>query len=262
MGFDVFELEVSEGATGDIGGAAAETAAVETAPVEESAAETAAVETPANPLDGVDIDAVRALAEIAPNLLQAFNQRGEQAQPVVAQEGPPELDMFDADSVRNFMAWERQQTLDAIKGMVDPIAEHTAVQQQAEQNALLKDAAHDVEQKNGEFIGDKEAVEFSRTQMLAVARDLFPEVAQRYGMTDRAGDIALERAHGIVKGWQDSVAKHAVEQHVNRNTRLAEQHVEPGAGGSAIEGAPAIYRPGELARKFGGRATALRENAA
>lgn len=261
MAFDLFELEVSEGATGDIGGSAEE--AVAEAPVE-AAVEADAQEqaTPVNPLEGVDLDALRALSEIA----QA--QLARQAQPAAQQQqepqGPPEFDPLDPDSMQNYFAWRDEQLLGQIRSMVDPISEHAQAQQAAEQQSLLKDAARDVEVRKGEFLGDDPAREIAREQMLSEARALYPEFSNRYGNTDRAAELALEAAHARVKGYQDAIAKQAVEQHVNRNTRLAEQHSEPGGGGgSAVATRPeGIYKPGELSLKYGGTASALRQNAA
>lgn len=262
--FSLVEYEaVADAAPVDAGAAEPVDTFVDSDPGDVTDAPDATPDAPVDPLAGIDLDAIRALAEVAPSLLQ---QRPPEQNVQQATPNGGFLDGVDPNEYLNPLSDNFGENLLNVLNVVAERAQQPYRDMQEQEEAsrsqeLLKDAAHDLETKKGEFIGDDAAKQFARSQMLQVARQVFPEIASRYGNTDRAADLALERAYDTVKGIQDSIAKAAVEQHVNRNARLADQHVAPGLGGaSGIETTPAVVlSPRELALKYGNRASALRE---
>jgi hypothetical protein len=191
-----------------------------------------------------------ALSQIA----QQYQQPAVQQQPL--EEGrPPEYDPFDPQSVAAYNEWERQQTLTAIQEMISPLATRAQQEAEQEQASLLKDAAVDVETRKGEFLGDEPSRSFAREQMLAAARDALPELAQRYGMTDRAAELALEQGYQQVKAYQDAIAKAAIERHTNEISTLAGAPQDPAGGGTGLRVTPKVYGDErDLARSWAARA--------
>lgn len=168
---------------------------------------------------------------------------------------PPELDPFDPESVKAYQDWREEQLLGRIGEMISPLSARAQQEAETEQASLLKDAAHDVETKKGEFLGDEQAREFARSQMLAAAKDALPELAQRYGMTDRAAELSLEHGYAQVKAYQDSVAKAAVERHTNEISTLAGAPQDPAGGSTGLVVTPKVFGDErDLARSWGQRA--------
>ena len=91
--------------------------------------------------------------------------------------------------------------------------------------------------------------------MLAAAKDALPELAQRYGMTDRAAELSLEHGYAQVKAYQDSVAKAAVERHTNEISTLAGAPQDPAGGSTGLVVTPKVFGDErDLARSWGQRA--------
>lgn len=183
----------------------------------------------------------------------------DQPQPVAdVQQGPgdpPELDPFDPESVKAYQDWREEQLLGRISELVSPLSERAQAEARAEQTNLLRDAAHDVEQRKGEFIGDEKAISFARDQMLAAAFTLFPDFAQRYGMTDRASDLALEAAHQQVKSYQDSIVSAGVERYKNELSTLSGAPNDPASGATGLHATPQVQGDEmDFARHYAARA--------
>lgn len=138
------------------------------------------------------------------------------------------------------------------------------IEEQRHQEAIVEG-----EKQMKDVIADlavREKVEL-RNPDVAVARIIanvrnvyFPQVSQTYGLTNRAAEIALEKAFHEEAQYQRSIADPAIEAHVNRNTLLAGKQGEPGLGaGSGVQGQPAeVYKRGELSRKYAQEANAIR----
>lgn len=189
----------------------------------------------ADPLAGLDIEELRMLTELAPVLRQAL----EQPAPAPAADpgdGPPTYDPFDPASVAAYNKWNNDQLLAQIDQRLQPLV--GAHQQEAEQRQqdLLKDAAHDIEVKNGEFVNDS-----SRSQMLDQARQIFAELSPRYGATDRTAELALQRAYEKVSTYEKQIGEAYYERKTNELKTLAGARTEPAVRGGAPD-APGEYK--------------------
>lgn len=185
-----------------------------------------------------------------------------QAQPTTGQQQPsglPAFDPFDADSVRAWQDARDQQLLAAIDQRFSAVssrfAQQDALAQQAEGEQRIEDVIADDVSRNGEYASDPEADRQARATVRALAEQLFPEYAQRYGAGPRAGELALSKAAAQVRSLLSAAGTTAVTQRDNELANLAGVRGEPGTGASA--GVPGVSAPAadlrrpSLAAKYG-----------
>lgn len=126
-------------------------------------------------------------------------------------------------------------------------AETVAQGEERLQDILVDDIAH-----NGDFVraaGDqpeqvaaaREADQQARALVRTVADQLFPEIAERYGATPRAAEMAMTRAADQVRTLLRAAGAGEAAAQANRLATLAGQRGEPGAG--AAGGAGAVEAP-------------------
>lgn len=149
----------------------------------------------------------------------------------------------------------QQQTLEAVKEMLSPFQQQSEQTEAAERDTLLRSTISDVAGRDGGLAGGDTAI--SRV-MAAVRNTHFPELARRYGQTDRAAELAIDKALREEREYQKQIREAGLEQHTERVGALAAIHGEPGAGAGSgvvtIGDKPLSSR--ELALKYGGRAAA------
>lgn len=140
-----------------------------------------------------------------------------------------------------------------------PLAAREEAESVAEGEARLNDILVDDIARNGEFSSDPETDKQARTLVRTLADQAFPEVAQRYGMTPRAAEIAMNRTADQVRGLLKAHGAAAVTAHVNHNATLASQRNEPGAGSGAglVTTTDEILPEGALSRRYAADARRL-----
>lgn len=233
------------------------------APVAPEPVAPAAEPTPAAPTIDYDDPRLNDLiqtqaAQIAQQQLEQMVQRAQAQQPQGQQQGFDVSQLMDEygnvnpAALAQMIEHNRQSTLEAVKEMFTPIATQMQQAQEAEViasgEARLEDILADDIARNGEFASDPEADRIARERVRATADALFPEIAQRYGATPRAAEIAMERAADMERTYIRTLRAQAVEQHTNQMATLAGQHGEPGGTGAV----GAVSRP---VVKFGERVT-------
>lgn len=171
----------------------------------------------------------------------------------------PELDPFDPASVQAYHDARDQKLLAAfdqrLQALAQPLMARETQERVAHYSELVSDIVADEFARNGELTdAGKELID-------PLGAVFLPQFESRYGKgSSRAAEATVAKVAEIVRGIEKAAADKALEAHINRNAQLAGVHVEPGgAGGAAVESAPAAYRPGEIAKRFGQRATAIRE---
>lgn len=158
--------------------------------------------------------------------LEAHGAQQPQAQDYTEEdEEGEELSIFDLD-------------VNQLRGMMRDVAMEVRMQEQAmaEGEAQMKDVLHDIQLRDGEFLNPASAEQ----RAIAVARDIYPQFAQRYGETDKAAEAALAKAASIVREEELTIGKAYHERQVNQVQTLASARREPGANGQGAEGAAAV----------------------
>lgn len=223
-----------------------------------------APEAPAlNPLElQAELDYVRSQNAELYQVLQQFADRAEQgqfAQNVQQQTGADVsalVDEYGNFNPQAFAQWQmqREQALtQQISQMIQPL--HQTFQQQQEAAVIsegeqrLQDILADDVSRNGEFASDPEADAQARDLVTTLASQIFPDLAQRYGATPQAAEIAMTRAAEQVRGLLRSASGAAVSQTQNQLATLANAKGEPGVGGAGVE-APVIRMGETSAARF------------
>lgn len=268
----LFEAVPDAGAGG--GGAPA----VDTPAAETAAVDTPAVEAPAPAIPAFDWDDPRLTdmvdqraSQIAQQTLDEMVRR---AQAQHAQQAPQpgfdpaqmvdEYGNFDPRALPTLMQTRDERLLAQVRDMFTPLASQMQAAQEAETvaqgEARLEDMLADDIARNGDFVraagnsdeqiaaaqkADADARQLVRT----VADQMFPEIAQRYGATPRAAEIAMTRAADQVRSLLRAAGQSGVAAHTNQMATLAGQTGEAGGPGA---GAAAVSRP---VVKFGERVT-------
>lgn len=247
MILDVFEFETA--AAPDAGGGGVEAAAVEPeagAAAEASPDGAAAAPIPAEP--AVDVVELQAQLEYQQQQLAQYGEAFQRLQPAgqtAGQDGPPDYDPFDPESVKAYMRWNNEQQLNAMREMLSPLSQ-TFEQQQAQQDlAAREEYANDLldgeVSRNGEFVpGDTDEQRSANTQAREltdlIAANLYPQFAQRMGGGARAAEFAVEKAASQVRAMLKAAGQASVTQHQNHLATLAGATGEPnGVGGAATE---------------------------
>lgn len=276
MRLDLYEFETTEAAAPEGGGGEAGAAPSpetgEAAPPPAAATDTApAAWSPAQLRD--DPDFREFLAQEAADIADArFNtllqQAGAQQQGGQQQQAQPGVD-FDANEFLNplgdnygenmlqLLGQQQREILGAVQQMIAPLAQTHEQQTQSAGDDLLKDAIGDAITRTG----DLDADDVARDRVMRDVRERFyPELAQRYGETDKAAELAIDKAVANERAYQKQIADAAVERYKNQIGTLAGVRGEPGGGaGSGVETFPDTpLSPRELALKYGGQAAAMR----
>ncbi len=188
-------------------------------------------------------------------LEQQLAQLGGQPEPSQTP-GLPEFDPLDPDSVT---AWQdaREQRLLAqidqrLQMLGQPLMEQQAQQAQQEGEQRLQDIIGDDVARNGEFASDPDADRQARDLVRVLAEQQFPTLAERYGQTPRAAEMAISQAAQQVRGLLRTVGQAEVTRHQHHTATLAGAVAEPGAGGAAVSTVPG--RPltaQQIAAKYG-----------
>lgn len=158
-------------------------------------------------------------------------------------------------ALAQFMQHNQQMTLQAVQEMFTPLASQMQAQQEAETiasgEARLEDILADDIARNGDFVraaGNtpelvaqaQQADQAARQLVRTTADQLFPEIAQRYGATPRAAEIAMSRAADQVRSLLRAAGQAAQAAQANQLATLAGQNGEVGSAGT---GAGAVSRP-------------------
>lgn len=241
--------------------------AVAEAPVEVAAPEAAAA--PAFDWDDprlTDLVDARAAAVSQQQLDALIREAQQQAQQQQGGQQAPagfvdEFGNFDPSAFAQWQAQrdEQQQAwLDQrLQALAAPLAARQEAETVAEGEQRLTDILADDIARNGEFVSgtdeaalaaDKQARQLVRT----IADQMFPEVAQRYGQTARAAELAMSKAADQVRSLLKAAGATSVQQHVNHNATLAgaSTSVGNGAGTAVVTLADQILSNRDLALKY------------
>lgn len=175
---------------------------------------------------------------------------------------------LDPGAFAQFLAQRDERLLGAIDQRFQSISAPLAAREEAETIAegeqRLTDILADDISRNGEFVAgvteeakaaDKQARELVRT----LANQAFPEVAQRYGMTPRAAEVAMTNAATQVRGLLKAAGLSAVAVTANHNATLAGASREAGSGAAGLATTPdGIQRPGAIASRYAASASRIR----
>lgn len=200
--------------------------------------------------------------QIAPLLEQFLGGEGQpQGQPQIGQL-VDEFGQLDPNALVQLLSAQQAQTFQAIDAriaqMQAPLAARFEQETVAEGNQRLNDILADDVARNGEFSADAEADKAARGLVRTLAEQAFPQVAQRYGPTPRAAEMAMAQATAQVRQLLTADRAAALTTEANRVAALAGVRVEPGTAAVGVEGLsdkPLSSR--ELAAKYGAKATAL-----
>lgn len=233
--------------------------------VEAPEAATPAAEAPAlDPLElQAELEYVRSQNNELYGLLQQIagqSEQGQFAQNVQQQTGADVSSLVDEYGNFNpqaFAQWQSQREnalVQQIGQMFQPLQQTFEQQREqavvAEGEQRLQDILADDISRNGEFASDPQADSQARDLVMTLASQMFPDVAQRYGETPQAAEIALTRAATQVRGLLRSASGAAVTQTQNQLATLANAHGEPGAHGAGVE-APVIRKGERSAAIYG-----------
>lgn len=206
-------------------------------------------------------------SQIAQQTLEQMVQRSQMQQPQAQQGFDPSqlLDEYgnvNPAALATLMQQQQQTTLQAVQDMFTPLASQMQAQQEAETiasgEARLEDILADDIARNGDFVraaGNtpelvaqaQEADKAARALVRTTADQMFPEIAQRYGATPRAAEIAMGRAADQVRSLLRVAGQSAQAAQANQLATLAGQHGEPGSAGTSAVSRPVV--------KFGERVT-------
>jgi hypothetical protein len=144
---------------------------------------------------------------------------------------------LDPAAFAAFLAQRDERLFGAIDQRLQRIDQRESAREEAtviaEGEQRLNDILADDIARNGEFAADPEADKQARSLVRTLAEQAFPEVAQRYGMTPRAAEIAMSRAADQVRGLLKAAGAAAVTQNANHLATLAGARSEPGVGGGS-----------------------------
>lgn len=248
------------GDPGGDGGAAAPAdgqagTAVADAPVDDAAA-TPAVAAPAAPatepwdddryLDLVDQRAQQIfetrIAPIVPLLEQFLGNGGAPGATGAAAAGADaggELNPWDpsfAGSLDARFARMEQLLQKGMQQLAQPMMAREQAELEQEGNQRLQDMLADDIARNGEFPrtvdpATGQPVTESKAEKLVtpLAQMIFPSIAEKFGETPRAAELAMGRAAAIVREIVAEASAAALNQETNRLGALADAHGEPGA---------------------------------
>jgi hypothetical protein len=213
-------------------------------------------------LDLVDSRAAQiAQTQLAQLLEQYAAEPQEPGQPQIGQL-VDEYGNLDPNALVQLLTTQQQQMLQQfdqrLQQIQAPLAARAAQEANAEGNQRLQDILADDIARNGEFSADKDADAKARGLVRTLAEQAFPEVAQRYGVTPRAAELAMTRAAAQVREVLAADRQASLSTEQNRIAALAGVRPEPGTAAVGVEGLsdkPLSAR--ELAAKYAARATAL-----
>lgn len=204
-------------------------------------------------------------AQIADRQLRQMIAEAQAAQ-TPNQPGLPEF--FDAEGnflPESFAAFQAQRDEQIAARFEKAVADVTQPMQQQQHEAAvaegeqqMRDVIADLSSREGELVNKDVAV----ARIIDDVRNrYFPQVAQTYGQTNRAAEIALEKAYRAERDYQKQIVDASEAARVNRNTALLGVRGEPGPGAPGVPAAPTTpYAPGALALKFGQQAHTIRNN--
>ena len=226
--------EAADLSSGQAAGEAVDASAAEAAPVEEAPA---AAQTPA--FDREEFEGQLEYLRQQNAQLVEYLQSQQQPQ---AEQGQPQFDPaqlvdefgnLNPVALAQFMAQNNEQLMGAFDQRFQQIQAPLAAREEAETIAegeqRLQDILADDVSRNGEFSPKADVDKQARGLVRMIADQQFVEVAQQYGMSPRAAEIAMGRAAAQVRDMLRANAEAAVEAHVNHNATLAGARSEPGA---------------------------------
>jgi ribosomal protein L16 Arg81 hydroxylase len=259
----MFEVAVDVGLGGG-GEVVAPVAAEPVAPAAEPVAPVAPEPAPAASFDYDDPrlqDLIQTqAATIAQQQLEQYVQRAQAQQPQT-QQGFDVSQLLDEygnvnpAALATMMEHNRQSTLEAVQQMFTPLASQMQAQQEAEVvasgEARLEDILADDISRNGDFVraagnepeqvaAAQQADAQARQMVRTMADQMFPEIAQRYGPTPRAAEIAMTRAADQVRGLLRAVGSSAQAVQANQLATLAGQNGEVGGTGVGAVSRPVV----------------------
>lgn len=111
---------------------------------------------------------------------------------------------------------------------IAPIQQYQLERTQAEGYEHALDVIADIASREGEFLSEK-----SKDVAFRLARDQFyPEAVQRFGVTPRANEYALEQGVKLVRALEKEAGASYYEREINQLRGLANAPREPGAAGT------------------------------
>lgn len=165
--------------------------------------------------------------------LQLLEQQAQYGQPEPEAEGEEEeLEVWDmtADQLRSLIREEVNSTQQAE-------AEHEEAMERA------KDVLKDVTTRDGEFLNPAKG----EKDTLALANEILPEMAQRWGFGPKAAEAAIAKAASIVREEELVGAKAYHDRQVNEVRGLANARREPAGTGQGTQNAAPVQGFGEKA---------------
>jgi hypothetical protein len=175
-----------------------------------------------------------------------------------------EIDLFADDAgakLKQLFEQRDKQLLGAIDQRLErvfqPIEQAQHAQVVAEGEQQMRDVIADEFSRNGDLLfgGD----DIVNKIIDDVRNRYFPEVAERYGQTNRAAEIAISRAVEAERAYQKQIGDAAVTAHENRKATLAGQRGEPtGSIDGVLTSSDEILPEGGVARKWAANAARLR----
>ena len=174
--------------------------------------------------------------------LTSWAQQVAAAQAQGGQGEPVRFDPFSDDA--------DQQIRQIIEEAIGPLQQSHEEMSLAAAQELAFDVIDDYVAREGEFLH-----EGSRELAFRLAKGFLPQAMQRYGHSDRAGEVALEQACKHVRELEESIGKSYHERQTNQLATLAGARTEPGAPGQAAQIVAGPYGRGQRVtdRFFGGR---------
>lgn len=206
----------------------------------------------APPFDPSDPAFAQAVAEIVASATPA------QLEQILSQyaddtDGQPAQDEFEFDlfgdnpgaQLRSMFRSEREQTVAEIKQLIEPLRQSYEQQQQAENDARLKDVIADVASREGELRGEN-----ANARVLDAARQIARQLVPQLGESDRVAEMAITKAYRNEAAYEKAIADKAVEQYKNELAGLGRAPAEPGAGAAGLTRAPVEGDELALARHY------------
>lgn len=241
---------------------AGEVAPVEPTPVEPALAAPAAPEFNPQEFEAALEYALGQNAELAARLEQ-LTAGQTSASPAAGAPALPsfvdEFGQFDPEAFARFQMARDQALLGVLDERFQQVSAPLAAQQEAalvaEGEQRLTDILVDNINRHGEFASDPEADRQARAMVRTLADQLFPEVAERFGNTPKAAEVAMSRAADQVRGLLGSVAGAGAAQAANRLATLAGAATSAGNGATGgVEGLPDFKSPSDVTSFYAAKA--------
>jgi cobalamin biosynthesis Mg chelatase CobN len=159
------------------------------------------------------------------------------------------LDPLDENYTQNLLAAIGQMFDGALEQRLAPLYQREQQEEAEQGNKLVADLLDDVMSRSGEFLLPEQSKPLAEARL----RELAPEYFQKYGATNRAAELAAQRAVKEALEYETSVGKAYHERQQNLLQALAGASPEPGVGGQGVVRAPVGGDEEDVARRYAAR---------